>query len=85
MVELDDILRDALSDLLAADTRYGPVVDEAGAVRGVLSLEAVGHALAAPSSHVPTASELARESAEAGERRAPDDGVGLEGAEARPS
>jgi CBS domain-containing protein len=69
IVELDDILRDALSDLLAADTRYGPVVDEAGAVRGILSIEAVGHALAATGSHVPTATELARESAAEDGRR----------------
>ena len=27
IVELDDILRDALSDLLSADSQYGPVVD----------------------------------------------------------
>jgi osmoprotectant transport system ATP-binding protein len=74
IVELDDILRDALSDLLAADTRYGPVVDEAGAVRGILSIEAVGHALAATGSHVPTATELARESA-AEDGRATRDGL----------
>jgi osmoprotectant transport system ATP-binding protein len=74
IVEMDDILRDALSDLLAADTRYGPVVDEAGAVRGILSLEAVGHALAATGGHVPTATELARESA-AHDGRATADGL----------
>ena len=34
IVELDDILRDALSDLLSADTRYGPVVDADGSVAG---------------------------------------------------
>ena len=72
VVELDDILRDALSDLLAADTRYGPVVDESGAVRGVLSIEAVGHALAATGTHVPTATELATEAAAAGARRGGD-------------
>ena len=33
VVELDDILRDALSDLLAADSQYGPVVDADGARR----------------------------------------------------
>jgi osmoprotectant transport system ATP-binding protein len=74
IVELDDILRDALSDLLAADTRYGPVVDESGAVRGILSIEAVGHALAATGSHVPTATELARDSA-AEDGRAARDGL----------
>jgi osmoprotectant transport system ATP-binding protein len=44
-VELDDILRDALADLLTSDTRYGPVVDGAGRVAGVLSIEAIGNFL----------------------------------------
>ncbi|MBA2514191.1 MAG: ABC transporter ATP-binding protein [Solirubrobacterales bacterium] len=44
-VELDDILRDALSDLLASETRYAPVVDSRGAVIGVLSLEVISHVL----------------------------------------
>ena len=59
VVELDDILRDALSDLLAADSRYGPVVDADGCVAGVLSIEALAHALSVPADQVPTASELA--------------------------
>jgi len=41
-VELDDILRDALADLLTSDTRYGPVIDDSGKVAGVLSLEVIG-------------------------------------------
>jgi len=45
LVELDDILRDALSDLLASETRYAPVVDARGAVTGVLSLEVISHLL----------------------------------------
>ena len=45
VVELDDILRDALSDLLSADSQYGPVVDADGRVAGVLSIEALSHAL----------------------------------------
>ncbi len=44
-VELDDILRDALSDLLASDSRYGAVVDGTGHVAGVLSLEVVSNFL----------------------------------------
>ncbi|MDQ3433345.1 MAG: hypothetical protein M3481_01440, partial [Actinomycetota bacterium] len=40
--ELDDILRDALADLLTSETRYGPVVDGRGRVAGVLSLEVIG-------------------------------------------
>jgi osmoprotectant transport system ATP-binding protein len=45
IVELDDVLRDALSDLLRYDTQYGPVVDERGAVSGVLSVEIISHFL----------------------------------------
>ncbi len=45
IVELDDIVRDALSDLLRSDTQYGPVVDEHGRVAGVLSVELISHFL----------------------------------------
>jgi osmoprotectant transport system ATP-binding protein len=47
VVELDDVLRDALSDLLQHETQYGPVVDAQGRVAGVLSVEMIGHALQA--------------------------------------
>jgi osmoprotectant transport system ATP-binding protein len=43
VVEMDDILRDALSDLLQSDTRYGPVVDASGRVVGVLSMDVISH------------------------------------------
>jgi osmoprotectant transport system ATP-binding protein len=46
VVELDDILRDALSDLLAHQVQYGPVVDAQGRVVGVLSIELLSHAIA---------------------------------------
>ncbi len=59
VVELDDILRDALSDLLSSDTRYGPVVDANGRVAGVLSMEVLSHALSVPAQDVPSATELA--------------------------
>jgi osmoprotectant transport system ATP-binding protein len=45
VVEIDDILRDALSDLLTHATQYAPVVDERGAVAGVLSLEVISRFL----------------------------------------
>jgi osmoprotectant transport system ATP-binding protein len=61
VVELDDILRDALSDLLTTDTQYGPVVDADGRVAGVLSIEALSHALAVPAEHIPSAAELVAE------------------------
>jgi osmoprotectant transport system ATP-binding protein len=46
VVELDDVLRDALSDLLAHETQYAPVVDARGNVAGVLSIEVLAHAIA---------------------------------------
>jgi osmoprotectant transport system ATP-binding protein len=45
VLDLDDILRDALSDLLAEEAQYGPVVDASGAVCGVLSIEILAHVL----------------------------------------
>jgi len=41
VVELDDILRDALADLLESETQYAPVVDSRGALQGILSIEAI--------------------------------------------
>jgi osmoprotectant transport system ATP-binding protein len=41
IIELDDVLRDALSDLLRSETQYGPVVDGDGRVAGVLSVELI--------------------------------------------
>jgi hypothetical protein len=61
IVELDDILRDALSDLLQADSQYGPVVDKHGKVAWVLSIEALSHALTVPADQVPSATELVTE------------------------
>jgi osmoprotectant transport system ATP-binding protein len=59
IVELDDVLRDALSDLLRYDTQYGPVVDERGRVAGVLSVEIISHFLSSA-----RAAELATDPAE---------------------
>jgi osmoprotectant transport system ATP-binding protein len=47
-IELDDVLRDALSEMLEEETQYAPVVDERGVVAGVLSIEIIGHSLAQP-------------------------------------
>ena len=65
IVELDDILRDALSDLLGSDSQYGPVVDADGAVAGVLSMEVLARALSHRAEHLPTPSELAAHEIEA--------------------
>ena len=57
VVELDDVLRDALSDLLQHETQYGPVVDDRGHVVGVLSVEMIGHALQASAESVPSGAD----------------------------
>ena len=41
VLDRDDVLRDALSDLLQAETHYAPVVDPTGAIAGVLSVEII--------------------------------------------
>jgi osmoprotectant transport system ATP-binding protein len=59
LVELDDVLRDALSDLLTREVHYAPVVDENGCVAGVLSIEVIGHTLNAAPDEVPTGADSA--------------------------
>jgi osmoprotectant transport system ATP-binding protein len=59
VLELDDVLRDALSDLLAEEAQYGPVVNERGEVAGVLSIEILAHALQAPPEEVPSGADAA--------------------------
>jgi osmoprotectant transport system ATP-binding protein len=59
VVEPDDILRDALSDLLARESMYGPVVDEHGRTVGVLSIQVISHAIGGTSSDVPSAADRA--------------------------
>jgi osmoprotectant transport system ATP-binding protein len=60
LLDLDDVLRDALSDLLAHEAQYGPVVDAEGRVAGVLSIEVLAHAIAStPPEDVPTPADLA--------------------------
>jgi osmoprotectant transport system ATP-binding protein len=48
VLDLDDVLRDALSDLLAAETHYAPVVDGQGRIAGVLSIEIITEFLNSP-------------------------------------
>ncbi len=56
-IELDDVLRDALSDLLADEAQYAPVVDERGAVQGVLSIEILSQALQTDPDQVPSGAD----------------------------
>ena len=58
IVELDDVLRDALADLLSSETRYGAVVDREGTLAGVLSLEVIQHFLHAAPPASPTGADL---------------------------
>jgi osmoprotectant transport system ATP-binding protein len=61
VLDLDDILRDALGHLLSAESRYAAVADADGAMAGVLSIEVIAHALNLPADAVPSPSELMSE------------------------
>jgi osmoprotectant transport system ATP-binding protein len=52
ILELDDVMRDALSDLLQAETLYAPVVDAEGRIAGVLSVEIISEFLSSPEAAV---------------------------------
>ncbi len=45
ILDVEDVMRDALSDLLQAETRYAPVVDGQGRIAGVLSVEIISEFL----------------------------------------
>ncbi len=63
VVELDDILRDALSDLLAAESLYAPVVDAGGRTVGVLSIQVISHAVGSRAEVLGATELAAREAA----------------------
>ncbi len=46
VLDRDDVLRDALSDLLQSQTHYAPVVDARGVTTGILSLDIISEFLA---------------------------------------
>ncbi|HEX5591912.1 MAG TPA: ATP-binding cassette domain-containing protein [Solirubrobacterales bacterium] len=48
VLERDDVMRDALADLLQAESQYAPVVDHEGRIAGVLSVEIISEFLASP-------------------------------------
>ncbi|MGH2955666.1 MAG: ABC transporter ATP-binding protein [Solirubrobacterales bacterium] len=52
ILELDDVMRDALADLLQSETQYAPVVDAAGRIAGVLSVEIISDFLTSPQAKV---------------------------------
>ena len=57
ILDHDDVLRDALADLLSEEAQYGPVVDDRGAVTGVLSIEILSHALRTDPEEVPSGAD----------------------------
>ena len=48
MLERDDVMRDALADLLQGESQYAPVVDHNGRIAGILSVEIISEFLASP-------------------------------------
>jgi osmoprotectant transport system ATP-binding protein len=44
-LDVDAVLRDALSEMLAEEAQYAPVVDKSGRFVGILSIEILAHAL----------------------------------------
>jgi osmoprotectant transport system ATP-binding protein len=48
VLELDDVMRDALADLLQAGVQYAAVIDGDGRVAGILSVEIISEFLASP-------------------------------------
>ena len=48
VLELDDVMRDALADLLQGESQYAPVVDGGGRIAGVLSVEIISEFLGSP-------------------------------------
>jgi osmoprotectant transport system ATP-binding protein len=48
VLERDDVMRDALADLLQGESQYAPVIDHQGRIAGVLSVEIISEFLASP-------------------------------------
>jgi len=48
VLERDDVMRDALADLLQGESQYAPVIDHRGRIAGVLSVEIISEFLKSP-------------------------------------
>ena len=48
VLELDDVMRDALADMLQGGAQYAPVTDSRGVIAGVLSVEIISEFLVSP-------------------------------------
>ena len=76
LLEGDDIMRDALADLLQGQSQYAAVIDSRGRIAGVLSIEIISEFLGSPAAEVdehsaterPMSAEGAREISGDGER-----------------
>jgi osmoprotectant transport system ATP-binding protein len=52
VLDSDDVMRDALADLLQTETQYAPVTDAQGRIAGVLSVEIISEFLTSPEAKV---------------------------------
>jgi osmoprotectant transport system ATP-binding protein len=52
LLDLDDVMRDALADLLQGEAQYAAVADRGGRIAGVLSVEIISEFLASPAAKV---------------------------------
>jgi len=52
LLESDDVMRDALADLLQGEAQYAAVIDPRGGVAGVLSVEIISEFLSSPKAKV---------------------------------
>ena len=52
ILDLDDVMRDALANLLQSETQYAPVADRDGRIAGVLSVEIISDFLGSPEAKV---------------------------------
>jgi osmoprotectant transport system ATP-binding protein len=52
VLDLDDVMRDALANLLQTETQYAPVTDARGRIAGVLSVEIISEFLVSPEAKV---------------------------------
>jgi osmoprotectant transport system ATP-binding protein len=52
ILDQDDVMRDALADLLQSETQYAPVTDAKGRITGVLSVEIISEFLGSPEAKI---------------------------------
>jgi osmoprotectant transport system ATP-binding protein len=60
LLDLDDVMRDALADLLQGEAQYAAVADHQGRIAGVLSVEIISEFLASPAARTEEHSAVER-------------------------